>query len=265
MRSLVRVAVLGVAIVVAGCSTAATPTPSATPTSAPSAAAPSEAASASPAASASASASPAASQALACNRPDLKTMTQAKLTIGTDNPAYGPWFAGPAPAAGSKWENADPEQRPRPRGGDRLPHRLAARLPQGRRRVGPGAVQQRHPARPEDLRHRPQPGLLQRRPGPGGRPLRWLLRQQPGRGRVQGDGDRQGHDRRRTEELPSRDAGRHDEPRLHPEQHPADRAAPRLQHARRGDRGPQGPTDRRRRRRPRDRRTSSATSRSTTA
>lgn len=107
MRSLVRVAVLGVAIVVAGCSTAATPTPSA-PTSAPSAAAPSEAASASPAASAGASASPAASQALACNRPDLKTMTQAMLTIGTDNPAYGPWFAGPAPAAGSKWENSDP-------------------------------------------------------------------------------------------------------------------------------------------------------------
>jgi polar amino acid transport system substrate-binding protein len=108
MRSLVRVAVLGVAIVVAGCSTAATPTPSATPTSAPSTAAPSTAASASPAASGGASASPAASQALACNRPDLKTMTQAKLTIGTDNPAYGPWFAGPAPAAGSKWENADP-------------------------------------------------------------------------------------------------------------------------------------------------------------
>ncbi|MFI5226681.1 MAG: ABC transporter substrate-binding protein [Candidatus Limnocylindrales bacterium] len=107
MRSLVRVAVLGVAIVVAGCSTAATPTPSATPTSAPSAAAPSEAAS-SPGASASAAASPAASTALACTRPDLKTLTQGKLTIGTDNPAYGPWFAGPAPVAPSKWENADP-------------------------------------------------------------------------------------------------------------------------------------------------------------
>jgi polar amino acid transport system substrate-binding protein len=108
MRSLVRVAVLGVAIVVAGCSTAATPTPQA-PTAAPSTA-PSEAASASPAASAGASAavSPGASGALACNRPDLKTLTQGKLTIGTDNPAYGPWYAGPAPAAGSKWENADP-------------------------------------------------------------------------------------------------------------------------------------------------------------
>ncbi|HYC06805.1 MAG TPA: hypothetical protein VEG29_02680, partial [Candidatus Binatia bacterium] len=110
MRSLVRVAVLGVAIVVAGCSTAATPTPPA-PTAAQSAA-PSEVASASPAASASAgasaAASPGASAALACDRPDLKTLTQGKLTIGTDNPAYGPWFAGPAPASNSKWENADP-------------------------------------------------------------------------------------------------------------------------------------------------------------
>lgn len=111
MRSLVRVAVLGVAIVVAGCSAAATPTPP-PPTTAPSAA-PSEAASASPAASASAGASAAASPgasgaSLACDRPDLKTLTQGKLTIGTDNPAYGPWFAGPAPAASSKWENADP-------------------------------------------------------------------------------------------------------------------------------------------------------------
>jgi polar amino acid transport system substrate-binding protein len=108
MRSLVRVAVLGVVIVVAGCTTAATPTPQA-PTAAPSAA-PSEAASASPAASAgaSAAASPGASSALACNRPDLKTLTQGKLTIGTDNPAYGPWYAGPAPVAPSKWENADP-------------------------------------------------------------------------------------------------------------------------------------------------------------
>jgi polar amino acid transport system substrate-binding protein len=30
------------------------------------------------------------------------------LTIGADNPAYGPWFAGPAPAADSQWQNADP-------------------------------------------------------------------------------------------------------------------------------------------------------------
>ena len=39
------------------------------------------------------------------NCPTVKSGT---LTIGTDNPAYGPWYAGPAPAAGSKWENADP-------------------------------------------------------------------------------------------------------------------------------------------------------------
>ena len=35
-------------------------------------------------------------------------MTPGKLTIGADNPAYGPWFAGPAPTGGSVWQNADP-------------------------------------------------------------------------------------------------------------------------------------------------------------
>ncbi|MHB8458583.1 MAG: ABC transporter substrate-binding protein [Candidatus Limnocylindrales bacterium] len=109
MKILSRIAVLGAALILAGCSSAATPAPSAAPPSAASAAPSAVAPSASASTSASASASAAASaSALDCSRPSLKTMTPGTLTIGADNPAYGPWFAGPAPAAGSVWQNADP-------------------------------------------------------------------------------------------------------------------------------------------------------------
>jgi polar amino acid transport system substrate-binding protein len=109
MRSLSRVAVLGVVLIVAGCSAAATPSPS--PSAAPpsvASVAPSSAPSASPSPSASALASVAPSTALDCSRPSLTTLVPGKLTIGADNPAFGPWFAGPAPAAGSVWGNSDP-------------------------------------------------------------------------------------------------------------------------------------------------------------
>jgi polar amino acid transport system substrate-binding protein len=110
MRSLSRAAVLGIALIVAGCSAAATPSPS------PSAAPPSVTGSipppsVAPSVAASASAVPsvaAPSAALDCTRPSLTTLVPGKLTIGADNPAFGPWFAGPAPAAGSVWGNADP-------------------------------------------------------------------------------------------------------------------------------------------------------------
>ena len=42
-----------------------------------------------------------------CAKADLKTVTSGKLTVGTDNPAYPPWFAG-TPAKGSKWKVGDP-------------------------------------------------------------------------------------------------------------------------------------------------------------
>ena len=51
---------------------------------------------------------PASATPDACARANLKTLTAGKLTIGTDNPAYGPWFAGPTPAKTSTWQNADP-------------------------------------------------------------------------------------------------------------------------------------------------------------
>jgi polar amino acid transport system substrate-binding protein len=42
-----------------------------------------------------------------CAKADLKTVTGGKITVGTDNPAYPPWFAG-EPPKGSKWKISDP-------------------------------------------------------------------------------------------------------------------------------------------------------------
>jgi polar amino acid transport system substrate-binding protein len=42
-----------------------------------------------------------------CAKADLNTVADGKITVGTDNPAYPPWFAG-QPAKGSKWKISDP-------------------------------------------------------------------------------------------------------------------------------------------------------------
>jgi len=42
-----------------------------------------------------------------CAKGDLKTVTDGKLTVGTDNPAFPPWFGG-TPPKGSKWKVSDP-------------------------------------------------------------------------------------------------------------------------------------------------------------
>jgi len=86
----VVVTVGALALVGAGCSAAATPSPSAPPTN-PSTAAP-------------ATASPSADP---CAKASLTLHTPGKLTIGTDNPAFGPWFGG-TPAKGSPWQVSDP-------------------------------------------------------------------------------------------------------------------------------------------------------------
>ena len=46
----------------------------------------------------------------ACDKSTLKTMTSGKLTIGTDNPAYPPYFAAPSPSVAplAPWELGDP-------------------------------------------------------------------------------------------------------------------------------------------------------------
>ena len=47
------------------------------------------------------------SAAASCAKADLPLVEDGKLTIGTDNPAYPPWYAGGTPK-GSKWKINDP-------------------------------------------------------------------------------------------------------------------------------------------------------------
>jgi polar amino acid transport system substrate-binding protein len=96
MRSaLTSSVVLLVALAVAGCTTAgASPSAStAASAAAPSVSAPSTAPSPSPD---------------ACAKDSLTTMAAGKLTVGTDNPAYPPYFQIPEGTATAPWELGDP-------------------------------------------------------------------------------------------------------------------------------------------------------------
>ncbi|HET9519573.1 MAG TPA: ABC transporter substrate-binding protein [Candidatus Limnocylindrales bacterium] len=95
MRTTVRSSVALLAtLVLAACSSGATPSPSAAPSASPSTAA-----------SAPASVAPSAD---ACAKDSLTTLTAGKLTIGTDNPAYPPYFQIPDGTATAPWELGDP-------------------------------------------------------------------------------------------------------------------------------------------------------------
>ena len=48
-----------------------------------------------------------ASVAASCAKGSLATVSDGKLTVGTDNPAYPPWFSGDPPK-GSSWKVSDP-------------------------------------------------------------------------------------------------------------------------------------------------------------
>jgi polar amino acid transport system substrate-binding protein len=89
LRAAVIATLATVVVIGAGCSTAASPSPSASPPSA---------------APATPTASPSADP---CAKSGLTLRTPGKLTIGTDNPAFGPWFGG-TPAKGSTWQVSDP-------------------------------------------------------------------------------------------------------------------------------------------------------------
>ena len=95
MTSTLRAATIGLALVVAACTSAATPSPSTPASVAPPASA-----------SAGASVSPSASPN-ACAKDSLTLHTAGKLTVATDNPAFPPWFGGDPPK-GSTWQVSDP-------------------------------------------------------------------------------------------------------------------------------------------------------------
>jgi polar amino acid transport system substrate-binding protein len=113
------------ALLIAACSSSVTPAPTAGPvsaapsaapvtsapaTAAPATPAPATAEPATPAPTAVPTAPPTAAPTLdACAKESLATLTAGKLTIGTDNPAYPPYFEPPASGNAPKpWELGDP-------------------------------------------------------------------------------------------------------------------------------------------------------------
>ena len=104
MTTPIRATVIGlIAVVAAACSGAASPSPS-----------PSAAQSSAPSVATSAATSPSASPSpsglpSSCQAANLTTVTSGKLTIGTDNPAYPPYYQPPATGkATAPWQLGDP-------------------------------------------------------------------------------------------------------------------------------------------------------------
>ncbi len=96
-------------LVAAACTSAATPAPTAAPatpapaTAAPATAAPTEA----PSATAAPTQAAPTESPLACSPDTLQTLTAGTLTVGTDNPAYPPYFE-PSDTNTAPWEIGDP-------------------------------------------------------------------------------------------------------------------------------------------------------------
>jgi polar amino acid transport system substrate-binding protein len=88
-------AVLLIALALAGCTTSGASPSASTAASAP-------------APSASAASTAASPSADACAKDSLTTLAAGKLTVGTDNPAYPPYFQIPEGTATAPWELGDP-------------------------------------------------------------------------------------------------------------------------------------------------------------
>ncbi len=236
-----RLLALGlVAVVAAACTSSGAASPSASTAVEPSTA-PSEAASVAPSAAPSEAAGP-------CDASNLATLTAGTLTIGTDNPAYPPYFADERRTSSdtAPWELGDPTNGKGFEGA--FAYALADEPRASRRTRSPGPYvpfDSAYRARREDVRHRHQPGLVQRRARPGRRPVRRLLLRQPGR-RVAGRQPRRvGDHDQRPGGLPVRRPGRDDELQDHHRHHQADRRGQPLRHERRRHRGAERQADRR--------------------
>ncbi len=160
-----------------------------------------------------------------CDKQNLTLLNQGVLTIGTDNPAYPPWFGGGS-VKGSKWQINDPST------GKGFESAVAYAVA---KELGfsPSEVQWTYVpfnrvvrARQEVVRLRHQPDLDHAGPREGRHVQLALLRPEPGDRRAQGQRHRQGDHGRRPAGLQARRPARHDELRLHQEQHQAARARP---------------------------------------
>ena len=156
-RALPSPILLLASLAVGACSSGATPTPSSS--SAPSVA---------PTTAASRPASVARPSPDACAKDTLTLKTAGKLTIGTDNPAYPPYFQIPDGAATKPWELGDPTNGQGFEGA--FAYALAEKLGFAKADVDLGRRPLRQLVRAgrQDVRHRHQPGLV--RGGAGRRP-----------------------------------------------------------------------------------------------
>ena len=124
------------------------------------------------------------------------TVSSGELTIGTDNPAYPPWYAGGTKIV--EVEDQRPVDRQGLRVGRRVRDRQEARLLEEPGEVDLRPVQQGVRSGQEVVRLRHQPDLVHARTGQGRRLQRLLLRREPGDRRQQGHEDRVGRSRSRA-------------------------------------------------------------------
>ena len=187
-----------------------------------------------------------------CAKANLDLVKDGQLSIGTDNPAFPPWFAG-GETKGRPWKINDPAKGQGLRVGGRLRGREAARLRQGRGRLGLHAVQQGDRAGQEGLRLRDQPDLVHAGAGEGAHLQRLVLQRQPVDRRPEGEADLVGALGQRPAQVQARRTARDDELPVHRQQHQAVAVGQGLRHERRRRRGAEERPDRRPRRRPADR------------
>ena len=189
----------------------------------------------------------------ACAKDSLAVKTPGKLTIGTDNPAYPPYFQIPDGTATAPWELGDPTNGEGFEGA--FAYALAAKLGFAEADVvwtvvpfdnsfAPGAKAfdldiNQVSAKPE------RAAAVDLSDG--------LLHVEPVGRRPRGERPRLGEDDRGVEDLQVRRPGRNDQPRHDHQRHRPERAADGLHDERRCDRRAQGQADRRPRRRPTDR------------
>ena len=179
------------------------------------------------------------------------TVTQGNFTVGTDNPAYPPWFGG-TPAKGSKWKIRDPTSGKGLRERGRLRGRQAARLSQGEGRLEVHAVREVLRAREEGVRRRHQRNLVHAGTGEGRRLLELVLRRGAGGRRQQGHEGSLRPLPRGSARVQAGRAARDDELRRDQERHQAVLPAEGLRHERQGGVRTEVEADRRPRRRPAD-------------
>ena len=187
-----------------------------------------------------------------CAKADLATVSSGKLTIGTDNPAYPPWYAGGRRRARS---GRSATRTPGKGFESAVAYAVAKQLGFSRAHVQWTYVPFAKSFAPgqEVVRLRHQPDLVLAGAREGRRLQQLVLRRQPGGRRPEGVEDRLRALDRRAARLQVRRPDRDDELRRDRQADQAGVEAGRLRHERQGRVRAEEQADRRPRRRPADR------------